>query len=102
MSELPKYLQNETERSKSRKQEKRIVKKGFVTIASGAIWSQKGDVQLEDYLIEAKRTNKKSMAIKEEWLEKIYREATAIGKDAGVELEIGNYYIQGVVHRKKL
>ena len=94
------YLTEKTPKQKSQKQEKNIAKKGFVTPGSGAIWPFKGDVVFEDYLVEAKRTDKKSMSVKEDWLEKIFKEALAVGKSAGIELEIGDYIVQGEVHRK--
>ena len=100
MSKLPKYLVEKTPKQKSLEQEKRIAKKGFVMPASGAFWPFKGDVSFEHYLVEAKRTDKKSMSVKEEWLKKIFEEALKAGKTAGMELEFPNYYIQGVVFRK--
>lgn len=98
---LPKYLtREETIREKSQKQEKKLAKKGFIMPASGAVWPYKGDVSFEDYLVEAKRTDKKSMSVKEEWLKKIFEESIDVGKGAGIELEIGRYYIRGIVERK--
>ena len=100
MSKLPNYLAELTPKQKSQKQEKNLAKKGFVTPGSGSVWLFKGDVVFNDYLVEAKRTDKKSMSVKGEWLEKIFKEALAVGKSAGVELEIGDYIIQGEVRRK--
>ena len=94
------YLQNKTPKQKSQEQEKRIAKKGFVTPASGAFWLFKGDVSFHDYLVEAKRTDKKGMRLTEDVLKKIYKEATTDGKIAGMELEFKDYYIQGIVYRK--
>lgn len=96
----PNYLNPKTPKEKSKAQEKRIAKKGFVTPGSGAFWPYKGDVIQGKYLIEAKRTDKKSMAVKEEWLEKIFREAIQSGKEPGIELDFTTFYIQGVVYRK--
>ena len=81
-------------------QEKRIAKKGFVTPSSGAYWAFRGDVIQGDYMIEAKRTDKKSMSVKEEWLEKNYKDAVSSKREPGIELEFTNYYIQGIIIRK--
>jgi hypothetical protein len=98
---LPKYLTKiDTIREKSQKQEKRLAKKGFVTPGSGAVWPYKGDVSFETVLVEAKRTDKKSLSVQESWLSKIFEEAVAVGKDPGIELEIGGYIIQGIVIKK--
>jgi len=97
---LPKYLNPESPKRKSINQEKRIAKKGFRTPKSGSFWELRGDIRQENYVIEAKRTDKKSMSVKEEWLEKIYNCAVMESKEAGIELEFSNYYIQGVVIRK--
>ena len=94
------YLQKKTPKQKSQEQEKRIAKKGFVTPASGAFWPFKGDVSFENYLVEAKRTDKKGIRLTEDVLEKIYKEATNDGKIAGIELEFTDYYLQGVVYKK--
>jgi hypothetical protein len=96
-SKSPSYLVEDTPRKKSQKQEKKLATKGFVTPASGAIWAFKGDVSFSDYLVEAKRTDKQSMIVKGEWLDKIYKESVMVGKEAGIELEIGKYIIQGRV-----
>src|ERR1017187_8155679 len=99
---IPSYLNELTPKQKSQKQEKNLAKKGFVTPGSGAFWPFKGDVVFSDYLVEAKRTDKKSMSVKEEWLKKIFEESIVANKSAGIEIEIGNYIIQGEVIRKLL
>lgn len=62
----------------SSRQEKSIAKKfgGKQVSNSGATSFDKGDVQLEDFLVEAKTcvNEKSSFAIKKEWLEKINKE----------------------------
>jgi len=50
--------------------------KGHKQPASGAFPGAKGDVKRDDFLFEAKATEKKSMSIKREWLEKIDKQAT--------------------------
>jgi len=95
------YLEEKSSKQKSKEQEKRIAKQGFVTPASGAFWPYKGDVSFKDYLIEAKRTDKKGMRVTEKMLEKIFNEALSEGKTAGMELEFTNFYMQGIIYRKK-
>jgi len=97
---LPDYLKDKSSKKKSMDQEKRIAKKGFVTPCSGAFWGMKGDVIQGDYMIEAKRTDKKSMSVKEEWLEKAYQEAISSKMEPGIELEFTGYYIQGIIIKK--
>ena len=100
MRHKPTYLNGKTSKKKSQEQEKNLAKQGFVIPASGALWSFKGDVQFKDFLIEAKRTDKKGMRLEEEVLKKIFNEAIDVGKTAGMEIEFKDYYIQGVVFRK--
>jgi hypothetical protein len=97
---LPSYFNPESPKKKSIKQEKRIAKKGFRTPISGAFWGLKGDVIQDNYMIEAKRTDAKSMSVKEEWLEKVYDDAVRESKEAGIELEFTGYILQGVVIKK--
>lgn len=71
-------------RTYSYKQEKRIAKEfnGTQTKNSGATKFQKGDITLDQWLIEAKThtTDKDSMSIKKEWLEKNLKESVFMGK----------------------
>ncbi len=98
---LPNFLsQVKTKQKKSQNQEKRLAKEGYVVPGSGSSFAAKGDVNFEDILFECKRTDKKSMSVKGEWLAKIFSEAVDLGKEAGIELEIGDYLIQGIVRRK--
>lgn len=68
----------------SHRQEKRTAKElgGRVQPNSGATKFAKGDVVLEDFLLENKTrtTDCESMSIKKEWLEKNEKEALFIGK----------------------
>jgi len=100
MRHKPNYLEDKTPKQKSQQQEKNLAKNGFVIPASGALWSFKGDVQFTDFLVEAKRTDKKGMRLTEEVLAKIFNEAIDVGKTPGMEIEFKDYYIQGVVFRK--
>lgn len=67
----------------SKAQEKKVAKtlKGKVQANSGATPFYKGDVVTSNFLIECKTatTEKKSMSIKKEWIEKIKEEAFAMG-----------------------
>lgn len=68
----------------SKKQENLIAKElgGKRQPNSGATMFSKGDVQLDDWLIEAKTKTSPSdsMTVKREWLEKNQEEAFAMGK----------------------
>jgi hypothetical protein len=48
---------------------------GRVSKGSGNFWAQPGDIKTDDFLIEAKQTDKKSYSIKYETWDKIYEEA---------------------------
>lgn len=69
----------------SRRQEDKIARavNGKRQANSGASIWQKGDVENEHFLIEAKTTikPKKSFSIKQEWLEKIEEESIGMRKD---------------------
>lgn len=71
-------------RKYSKAQEKKVAKnlKGKVQPNSGATAFMKGDVKTEFFCIECKTavTEKKSMSIKAEWIDKLKEEAFAIGK----------------------
>lgn len=56
---------------KGQKAEKRIA----LTINSGALWFDKGDLKTEDCLIDSKMTDKKSFSITCKMLEKLHDEA---------------------------
>ena len=81
----------------SRKHEDRLAKKvgGSRTAASGAFWSQKGDVKSADLLIEHKFTGKKQTTVKSDVLKKIMREAILDGRMPvlGIHLDGENYVI---------
>lgn len=78
-------------KKKSQVQEKRIAKElgGKTQPGSGCFDHFKGDVKLDDYLIEAKRTDKNSITVKAEWLSKIDHEAINVGKTPALVIEIG-------------
>jgi len=98
LSELPKmpaYFSGREEkkkRAKSISQEKRIAKNtgGRRQKASGALPGSKGDVRAVELLAECKRTDKKSISITIEYLEKITREASFYNKIPSVAIEIDN------------
>lgn len=68
----------------SKRQENKVAKEtgGKRTANSGATPFQKGDVLLDDWLIECKTatTEKQSFSIKRDWLDKNREEAFAMGK----------------------
>lgn len=69
----------------SSRQEKQVVASvgGKQTINSGATLFEKGDVLLDNWLIECKTktSSAKSMSIKKEWLEKNLKESLFMGKE---------------------
>ncbi len=87
-----------TGRLSERRTAKRL--KAVQTIASGSL-GQKGDMQLRDFLIEAKSTTDRSLRVAYEWLFKISKEAGMAGKtpalavtfvdDAGRPIDCGNW-----------
>ncbi len=91
LPESPKELRNNTfsgERDnlkikkQSRKQEHDIAKLigGKRNPLSGSDYRAKADVKSDKFLIEAKMTEKASLSVKAEWLEKITMEAMAQGR----------------------
>jgi len=77
---------------KSQAQEKRIARRtnGALNGGSGSGWRRQNDVRSEGKLHEAKRTDKKSIIIKLEDLEKVRRNALLEGTDPVFHIEIGN------------
>ena len=55
---------------------------------SGSSPYSKGDVRLPEFLVECKKTEKASISIKHSWLEKITKEAEALGKEPALAIEI--------------
>ncbi len=77
---------------RSRAQEKRVAKRlgGTVNSGSGNGPWRKGDVRSDDYLVEAKRTDKASWSFKlSEW-ETIRRSALMEGRTPMICLELGS------------
>lgn len=68
-------------KKKSKKQEHRVAKEmgGKVTLASGALWFQKGDVKLDKFLIECKTTVNSYYKLHIDVWEKISQEALKSG-----------------------
>lgn len=87
----PKLFEQEHNNKKSKKQEKRIANKlnGKRQKGSGAIRHHKGDVKTPDLLLEAKRSDKDSISLKKEWLEKISKEALVSGRVPALAIEFG-------------
>lgn len=48
---------------------------GRVNKGSGNFWAVPGDIKTDDFLIEAKQTDKKSYSLRYETLDKLYEEA---------------------------
>jgi len=71
-----------TTRKRSKQQEDRIAQEmgGLVVPASGSFWARKGDARTDDYLVEAKYTDKASFSIKRAIWDKIRKEALLDGR----------------------
>lgn len=92
----PKYLTEEkTVRDKSIVREKKAVR----TINSGAFDIDKGDIKTDEYLIEHKFTEKKSITVELAVVEKIFSEATMTGKIPVLWYELGGYRFVGRVEK---
>lgn len=90
---MPAYFsgrEQKKQRAKSMKQENRVAKavRGRRVKASGALPGSKGDVRSVELLGECKRTDKKSISITLEYLEKITKEAGFYNKIPCVAIEI--------------
>jgi len=74
----------------SKKQEKELARdmKGHRISGSGAVHYSKGDIELPGYLVEAKTTAKKSISITVKWLDKIFMEAMAKGKEPALAIRL--------------
>ena len=92
MPKIPDHLFDDRKKKKSVKQEDRLAKKlgGRRQKASGACPLNRGDVRLPELLAEAKRTDKKSISIKIDYLEKITREAVQYDSVPAVAIEFTN------------
>lgn len=90
---LPKWITKDKSKKKSQKQERRLAKKlkdGRVQAGSGSLWGAKGDVRTKIHLIELKRTDKLSISLKKEWLDKITKEALKDNRIPSLGIEIGS------------
>ncbi len=92
MGKLPIYVTRNTDYKKSQKQEDRLAKKlgGRKQTGSGSKKFNQGDVRMPEMLTEAKRTDKKSISIKVEYLRKITEEALAYDCVPAVAIEFGD------------
>jgi len=79
-------------KKKSQRQEVRVAKllSGRVTPGSGSFAGHKGDIVHDRFLIEAKRTDKDSLSIKNSWLGKIEAEAFQAGRYPALSIQIGS------------
>jgi len=59
---------------------------GTLTPASGAMAGAKGDIRLDDFLIEAKATQAASMSLQQDWLYKVYQEALELSKSPALAI----------------
>jgi hypothetical protein len=85
-----------TIKDKATMQEKRIAKRNKLrtTIASGAKHFDKADIKGKHIRIECKRTDKRQIIIKKEWLEKLERETTVSDIPVmNIEIQNENWYL---------
>jgi hypothetical protein len=75
-----------------RKSEKSLAHRlgGTQTLASGAMYGDKGDIRLPDFLVESKSTQKDSLAIQLSWLVKISHEALNSHKHPALAINFTN------------
>lgn len=75
--------------SHGQKSEKKTAKRlsGDNRPGSGALEGAKGDIMLDEFLLENKSTEHASFSVKREWLEKISKEARAEGKTPGLSIQ---------------
>lgn len=94
---LPDYFNKEESiKSKANKREGKVYKH----LVSGAL-SFKGDFSDADTLIDNKSTDKKSIRITEEMLDKLTEDALTMAKENAVLiLDLPNYYVVGKVTKK--
>lgn len=94
MSKIP-YLRRGQDRigESGRKAERKLARRlaGRARPASGAMEGAKGDIDLDEFLMEAKSTVKDSTAIKYGWLSKIAHEARNMGKKPALALSFVNH-----------
>lgn len=88
---VPRLGKKDDQHTRSRAQEDRVAKTtdGRRQPGSGAFAGLKGDVKAEDFLIECKRTDGKSIRLTKQWLEKISKEALEAGKHPAMVITIG-------------
>lgn len=84
---------NESNYDRAIKKEKKFAQKygGKVQPCSGRLPVAKGDVKLEEFLVEMKFTQGKQFTLKFDILEKISNEAMSIGKNAALMLDFAEY-----------
>ena len=90
---LPKYLmEDNTIKKDSIKHEKKIQRQ----LSSGALWFAKGDLKSDNYLFELKK-GKKQVVVTKNMLEKIFIEASSIGKLPILLVDIDGFKLIGEV-----
>jgi len=83
------FLREKGVKKKSKRQEDRVARKmgGRTQKGSGSVMFHKGDVKTQELLLECKRTDKASMSVKKEWLEKIAKEAVTYDRVPALSIE---------------
>lgn len=89
-------LKLSTTKQRSRAQERKIAKEvgGKVVKGSGCMRHAKGDVKMEQFLIEAKTTDAASYALTVETMNKVIDEGLEIGKEAILQLDFRKHQLR--------
>ena len=94
----PRWFEGSRVKKKSQKKERQRASElgGKTQPGSGAQWHAKGDIKLENYLIEHKYTDKKGYTLTNEIFLKVEKEALSIAKIPLMLIEIQNkkYIVQ--------
>lgn len=95
----PKVFESQQKNESWERHEERVaqsISQAKVVTGSGRSMYAKGDVKADEFLIECKFTNKRSLSIKGEWLAKITEEAQAIGKKPALAIQINGTENKGL------
>lgn len=97
MSRLPKYLQPDSIKKTANKKELTVYKH----LVSGAL-SFKGDFSTENSLFDLKATEKKSVRVSTDMLQKLLEDTITMSKqNAFIILDFKEYYVMCKVKRKR-
>lgn len=95
---------SESEYTRAVKKEKKFAKKygGKVQPCSGRLPIAKGDIKLDDFLLEYKHTQGKQYTLRFDILEKIQSEAISIGKNSGLVVDFSEYGEKYIIIKEEI